>query len=75
MSKKKQAVEKKRDGDSCSAWRREVNLKEKARKRGRWRKKAGGGGGPKTQQGVAGYGSSDGEGHNVSNQKAWRRHN
>ncbi len=30
---------------------------------------------PKTQQDVAGYGSSDGEGHNVSNQKARMRHN
>lgn len=30
---------------------------------------------PKTQQGVAGYGSSDGERHNVSNQKARMRHN
>lgn len=30
---------------------------------------------PRLSKGVAGYGSSDSEGHNVSNQKARMRHN
>ncbi len=48
-----------------------MNVKEKVKQR----EEKSRGKYPKTQQDVAGYGSSDGEGHNVSNQKTGMRHN